>query len=284
VPDAADPARLTMASSTMTAPRFYLRPGLHVETYDAQHDSIPGGDDVSFFRELAERAGGSVLDLGCGTGRVAIPLAEAGFDVVGLDRSAPMLAVAAERRGARPSDVRRRLRFVEGDMTDFRLGRRFGLVFAAFRVFMALPDEEAQRSALASIRRHLRPGGLLSIDIFDPRLDMITPEPRPQTERREFRHPTTGNKVTASVLSRVNDPVVQRLTMLWRFMEEAPDGSLIREEFEELTMRWTYRYEMRHLLELGGFEIVSEFSDFAGSPPAYAGEQVWVARRPVASR
>jgi hypothetical protein len=103
-------------------------------------------------------------------------------------------------------------------------------------------------------------------------------------ERREFRHPTTGNTVIASVVNRVNDPVVQRFTMLWRFAEERPDGSLIREEFEELTMRWTYRYEMRHLLELSGFDVVSEFSDFAGSPRAYAGEQIWVARRPVASR
>jgi SAM-dependent methyltransferase len=273
-----------MAGSTSAAPGFYLRPGLHVETYDVQHDTIPGGDDVSFFRDLANRAGGPVLELGCGTGRVAIPLAEAGFDVVGLDRSAPMLAVAAERRRALSADVRRRLRFVEGDMTDFRLGRRFGLIFAAFRVFMFLADVEAQRSALAAIRRHLRPGGLLSIDIFDPRLDMLTPEPRPQTERREFRHPMAGNTVTASVVSRVNDPVVQRFTALWRFAEEGPDGSLIREEFEELTMRWTYRYEMRHLLELSGFEIVSEFSDFAGSPPAYGGEQVWVARRPAAGR
>jgi SAM-dependent methyltransferase len=273
-----------MTARSTTAPRFYLRPGLHIETYDSQHDTIPGGDDISFFRDLAERAGGPVLELGCGTGRVSIPLAEAGFDVVGLDRSAPMLAIAGERRRALPADVRRRLRFVEGDMTGFRLGRRFGLVLAAFRVFMLLPDDEAQRSALGLIRRHLRPGGLLSIDIFDPRLDLITPEPRPQTERREFRHPTTGNRVTASVVSRVNDPVVQRFTTVWRFAEEGPDGSLIREEFEELTMRWTYRYEMRHVLELSGFEIVSEFSDFAGSPPAYAGEQVWVARRQVASR
>jgi SAM-dependent methyltransferase len=273
-----------MAGLPATAPRFYLRPGLHVETYDAQHNTIPGGDDVSFFRDLARRADGPVLELGCGTGRVAIPLAEAGLDVVGLDRSAAMLAVATERRRVLPADVRRRIRFVEGDMTDFHLPRRFGLVFAAFRVFMVLPDEAAQLSALAAIRRHLRPGGLLSIDLFDPRLDMLTPEARLHTERREFEHPSTGNTVIASVERRINDPVVQRFTMLWRFAEEGSDGSLIREEFEELTLRWTYRYEMRHLLELSGFEVVSEFSDFSGAPPKYGDEQIWVARRPAGRR
>jgi SAM-dependent methyltransferase len=284
VPDPTDPARLTMAGSIPTAPGFYLRPGLHVETYDAQHETIPGGDDVSFFRGLAERAGGPVLELGCGTGRVAIPLAEAGFEVVGLDRSAPMLAVAAERRRVLPVVVRRRLRFVEGDMTDFRLARRFALAFAAFRVFMALPDEQSQRSALFAIRRHLRPGGLLALDIFDPRLDLLTPEPRAQIERREFRHPTTGNTVVASVLSRSNDPVAQRFTQQWRFAEESPDGTLVREELEELTLRWTYRYEMRHLLELSGFEPIAEYSDYGGTPPAYGAEQIWLARRPAARR
>lgn len=284
MPDPTDPARLTMAGSIPTAPGFYLRPGLHVETYDAQHETIPGGDDVSFFRGLAERAGGPVLELGCGTGRVATPLAEAGFEVVGLDRSAPMLAVAAERRRVLPVVVRRRLRFVEGDMTDFRLARRFALAFAAFRVFMALPDEQSQRSALFAIRRHLRPGGLLALDIFDPRLDLLTPEPQAQTERREFRHPTTGNTVVASVLSRVNDPVAQRFTQRWRFAEESPDGTQVREEFEELTLRWTYRYEMRHLLELSGFEPIAEYSDYGGTPPAYGGEQIWLARRPAARR
>jgi len=284
MPDPSDPARLTMAGSIPPAPDFYLRPGLHVETYDAQHETIPGGDDVSFFRGLAERAGGPVLELGCGTGRVAIPLAEAGFQVVGLDRSAPMLAMAAERRHVLPAVVRRRLRFVEGDMTDFRIARRFALVFAAFRVFMALPDEQSQRSALFAIRRHLRPGGLLALDIFDPRLDLLTPEPRAPTERREFRHPTTGNTVVASVMSRTNDPVAQRFTQRWRFAEESPGGTQVREEFEDLTLRWTYRYEMRHLLELSGFEPIAEYSDYGGSPPAYGGEQIWLARRPATRR
>src|SRR6476646_11262799 len=123
----------------MPVTRFYERPSLHVEVYDVLHDGgIPGGDDVPFFRRLAIETGGPVLELGAGTGRVAIPIAEAGIEVVGLDRSRAMLALAERKRRALPAEVRRRLRFVEGDMTDLRLGRRFGLVFAAFRVFLAL--------------------------------------------------------------------------------------------------------------------------------------------------
>jgi len=59
---------------------------------------------------------------------------------------------------------------------------------------------------------------------------------------------------------------------------------LTGDEFEELTLRWTYRHEMRYLLEICGLEPIAEYSDYAGSPPAYAGEQIWVARRPMVRR
>jgi SAM-dependent methyltransferase len=273
-----------MADPAPPAPGFYTRPGLHVETYDVLHREIPGGDDVGFFRRLATDADGPTLELGCGTGRVTIPLAEAGVEIVGLDRSAAMLAVAAGRRARLAPDVRRRARFVEGDMTDLRLGRRFGLVFAAFRVFMALGTAGDQRAALAGIRRHLRPGGLVVIDLFDPRLDLLTPEGRPPQPRGQVIHPDTGNRVVVTVLRRDNDPVGQRLVEQWQWLEIDATGATVQEERETLTLRWTYRHEMHHLLELCGFEVVSEFSDYAGSPPAYAGEQIWVARRPVGRR
>lgn len=260
----------------MTA--FYSRPSLHVEAYDALHGAIPGGADLAYFRDLAERSGGPVLELGCGSGRLTIPLAEAGFDIVGLDRSAAMLERAEARRAALPPEARRRVRFIEGDMTDFRIGRRFGLVFAAFRVFMSLLDTEAQRRSLAAIRRHLRPDGLLSIDVFDPRFDLLGPGRQPGQSRMEATHPVSGNRVAAAAIERDNDVLRQVLTEQWRFVEEGPDGAIVREEHEELRLRWTFRHEMRHLLELTGFEILGEQSDYAGTGPAYGREQIWLAR------
>jgi SAM-dependent methyltransferase len=268
----------------VTDPAFYSRRSLHVESYDALYPEIPGGDDIAFFRHLATETGGPVLELGCGSGRVTIPIAEAGFRTVGLDRSAPMLDLARARRRSLPSDVAERLELVEGDMTSLDLHRRFGLVFAAFRVFMALLDRDAQRSALAGIRRHLRPGGLVAIDLFDPRLEYLAPGDQAGFTRRETVVLSTGNRVVAEALTRHNDPVRQVFSELWRFTEATPDGTLIREEREELQLRWTYRHEMRNLLELAGFDVVAEYSDYAGSGPAYGGEQVWVARRPASKR
>jgi SAM-dependent methyltransferase len=261
-----------------------MAPGLHTETYDAATPEVPGGDDVAFLLQLAEDVGGPVLELGCGTGRVAVPLAEAGLTVVGLDRSPDMLAIARRKRTALPSDVRRRLRFVEADMTEFRLGRRFGLAFAAFRVFMHLLDPEAQRASLAAVRRHLRPGGLLVIDVFDPKLGWLEPGGPGPEDDVEVRHPVTGHRVRRLGVDRTVDPVTQRLTIRMRFTESDDAGRAVREEVEDLVLRWTYRHELWHLLERTGFERVAEYSDYAGAPPRYGGEIIAVARRPTSKR
>lgn len=263
----------------MTA-QFYERPSLNVESYDAiAPDVHPGGDDLAFVTALAREAGPPLLELGCGTGRLTIPLAEAGFEVVGLDRSAPMLEVARAKLAALEPEARARVQFVEADMTDFALPERFGLVFAVFRGFMLLLDVKSQLAALAAARRHLRPGGRLLIDLFDPRLDWLPPGTQ-MPERVVTGRLPGGTLVEARPLQRTSDPVRQVFDEPWQFIERDAEGSVLREEREVLTMRWTYRYEMRHLLTLAGFVDLREHGDYAGSPPAYAAEQIWVARRP----
>jgi SAM-dependent methyltransferase len=256
---------------------FYTRPSLHVEAYDAIHPVIPGGDDLAFFAALARETGGRVLELGCGTGRLTIPLAEAGFEIVGLDRSSAMLDVARRRLDALDDAARGRVSLVEGDMRSYELEPTFALIFAAFRVFMALLDPDAQLEALITARRHLRSGGRVAVDVFDPRLDLLTPGTHPITRQVSGRLPS-GNVVEAGPIQRTNDPLRQVLVERWRFVERDADGHEVRAEEEVLTMRWTYRFEMRHLLARAGFDVVAEFGDYAGGPPAYGAEQIWVAR------
>jgi hypothetical protein len=129
---------------------------------------------------------------------------------------------------------------------------------------------------------HLDPGGTLAIDIFDPLLDRMVPG-EPEAGWRSYGevvHPETWNVVKVDVLDRSNDAVTQVFEETWRFTEIGPEG-VVREETEVLRMRWTYRNEMRYLLELAGFEVLAEYSDYHKSPPAYGKEQVWVARKPV---
>lgn len=266
----------------MSEPRlFYQQPGLNTECYDElTAQGGPGvAGDVSYYLRHAQRVGGPVLELGAGTGRVTWALAAAGVEVVGLDLSEAMLERAWAKALDLPAAVRERAHFLLGDMSRFDLGRKFWLVIIPFRAFQSLTSPDDQRRALECVARHLHRGGRLIVDLFDPRLDLCLPDAPPDSKPQSVKHPASGRRVVVEIVARTTDPLHQVLTEVWRFKELDDAGSVLRVEDERLTLRWTYRWEMRYLLELTGFEVVAEYSDFHESPPAYGQEQVWIARR-----
>jgi SAM-dependent methyltransferase len=223
---------------------------LDAELYDAYTGASIDGD-VEFYVEEARRAGSPVLELGCGTGRILMPVAMAGIDVVGLDRAPNMLAVAGEKRAALEPDVRRRIALIEGDMRSFSLGQRFSLVMIPFRAFLHLLTVDDQRQTLASVRDHLAPDGHLALNIFDPDLSII--------QARQGVHAGTLQSFI--------------------FQERAAAGRVGARLYAPLMLRWVYRYEMQHLLELAGFRIEALYGDFRRGPFRHGGEQVWIARK-----
>jgi ubiquinone/menaquinone biosynthesis C-methylase UbiE len=132
--------------------------------------------DVTFFVEMAQHSAGPVLEIGCGTGRVLIPTAKAGIEIVGLDSSSSMLSVCRERLSREPAEVQSRVQLVQGDMRQFDLGRMFDLVTIPYRPFEHLITIEDQLSCLASIHRHLVRGGRLTLDVFNPDLSSLVEE------------------------------------------------------------------------------------------------------------
>lgn len=133
--------------------------------YAAAYDLLYGDKDYEAEVELVERllAGrgvASILDLGCGTGGHAVPLARRGYEVVGVDRSEPMLAHAREKAAGLPA------KFALGDVRDVDLGREFDAALMLFAVLGYQVDDQDAVAALASARRHLRPGGLLLFDAW----------------------------------------------------------------------------------------------------------------------
>ena len=190
-----------------------------------------------------------------------------------------MLADAERKRDGLPPEVRRRVPSVQGDMTDLQLGETFDAVVIPFRSFMFMADVDAQRRSLGRVsgsisdRRRAGDGPVRS-----------APGPvrawRVRAPKRPGIDPGTGHTIRVDVLDRTNDPFAQVLHETWRFTESDVAGAVLRTEEEVLSLRWTYRHEMHHLLELAWFEVVGEFSDFDRSPPAYGDEQVWLARRP----
>jgi SAM-dependent methyltransferase len=266
-----------------TPQAFYAVDSLATEVYDAMAATIipasPMQGDVDFYRRLAAETGGPILEVGCGTGRVATALATDGHEVVGVDLSAPMLRVAEGRRQRLDPAVAGRLSFRQADMTTLDLGRDFALIITPSRVFQFALTSEAQLQALGALRSHLRPDGRLVLDLFDPLLDRVVPSEDAPPRGGELVLPTSGNRVTWEVTARYPDPARQLVVEDWTYREIGSSGEVLRTEVERLTLRWSTRSEMRLLFELAGLDVVGDFGDFQGGPPAYGREQVWVLRR-----
>ncbi len=259
----------------------YYAGGPGVATYDlllGQGGMVLEGD-IAFYLDCASRHGDPVLELGTGTGRVLWPLAEAGHRVTGIDLSQPMLEAAIQKGEQYPNAVRDRVRLVHMDMTVLDLEQRYALALVPARAFQHLTSPEDQRRCLQSIHRHLTDDGHLVIDLFDPLLDHCTPGGPSPSGNRELKDPKSGLTHRRTVVDRICDPVRQTVEerLLFEIFDEA--GTVVEKHETRWALRWVLRQEMRYLFELCGFEIVDEFSDFSGAPPAYGKEQIWVARR-----
>ena len=211
--------------------------------------------DIAFFVEAAANAGGPVLELGCGTGRVLIPTARAGVSVVGFDLSPDMLAVCRRRLDTEPAAVRSRVRLVQGDMRDFELGEAFHLVTMPFRPFQHLLTVEDQLSCLGSVRRHLVDGGRLILDLFNPSLDALTSPTRGDEcgDEPEFEMPD-GRRVTRRYRVAADDLIGQTRHVEFIYYVTHPDGRTER-LVDSFRLRYLFRFEAEHLLARAGFAV-----------------------------
>lgn len=240
-----------------------------------------GRQDVQFFVEAATDAGSPVLEVGCGTGRVLIPIARAGVDIVGLDLSPHMLAVCRRRLQEESEAVRGRVRLIEADMRDFDLGSRFTLATIPFRPFQHLLTVEDQLSCLASIRRHLVDDGVLILDLFNPSLDFLVNRPvgKEIDEEPPFTTPD-GRKVIRWQKTVAIDRFQQVGQYELIHYVSHPDG---RQErlVQAFPMRYLFRFEAEHLLARAGFTLEHVYADYDKSPygSKYPGELLMVARR-----
>jgi SAM-dependent methyltransferase len=237
--------------------------------------------DVEFFVDAAIEAGGPVLEIGCGTGRVLIPTARAGIDIVGLDLSPHMLAVCRERLRLEREPVQSRVTLVQADMRRFDVARRFSLITLPFRPFQHLVTVGDQLACLESIRRHLADEGRLILDLFNPSLEALA-GPEDDTERNEEPEFTTpdGRRVVRRhrIVARDRFNQVNQVELIYYVTHR--DGRLER-LVHGFPMRYLFRFEVEHLLARCGFEVERLYAGFDKSAygSTYPGELIFVARR-----
>jgi len=209
-------------------------------------------DGVSFYVRQAEKCGGPVLELACGTGRIAIPIAERGVRVTGLDISESMLAHA--RRKAAEKGVT--IEWVRADCRHFKLNRRFRLIFVAYNSLGHLHDLESVAACFLCVRRHLTEDGRFIVDFFNPRLDVLTRDTSGRYPVAEYPDPDgRGTVVVTESNTYEADTQINRIRWHYRVGEE-------QEYVEELNLRMFYPQELDALLHYNGFTIEAKLGDF----------------------
>jgi len=206
---------------------------------------------LPWYMKLAHEASGDVLELACGTGQLTVPIAQAGLSIAGLDLSAPMLDRARERAATANVAVEH----LQGDMRNFDLDRRFGLIFIARNSLLHLHSTEDLVAAFVAARRHLAPGGIFAFDVFNPNVRLLA---RPAGERFPGFQKETEVFGTLSVEETYDyDAATQIGRGRWYISAQGkPDAWIL-----DLVLRNIFPQELPLLLAAGGFRLNSRVGD-----------------------
>lgn len=218
-------------------------------------------DDLPFYRELARRTEGPILELMCGTGRILLPLAEAGYTLTGVDISPAMLAIARERLVE--AELADRVTLLEGDVRKLALSAgRFAMAFVAVNSFMHLEEVRDQIACLNNVRPALAPDGLLVLDLFSPDPAVMLKEDNRLVLDREYE--LDGRHVQKFVA--IDTDIAAQISYVTYLYDETDARGRLTRRTMRFTMRWLYRFEVEHLLARAGFTMRNLYGSYDLEP------------------
>lgn len=229
-------------------------------------------DDIDFYLDVADEYGSPILEIGVGTGRIAVELAQAGHTVWGIDNSANMLKKATAKREQLSASLSKRLVLKQADMRSFRLRKSFRCVIMPFRAFLHNLNLQDQLATLRGIHRHLQPGGFLAFDLFVPIYHVLCKtEWKLEIPEEDLAAAHSAVSITSTVK---HDPVRQLLQIKNVYHEKKRDRKAT------MFYRYVFRYEMEALLIAAGFELLWCGSGFDNEPyDFHSGVMTLIARK-----
>ena len=211
--------------------------------------------DLPFWVSLAEREGDAIVEWGAGTGRIAVPLSDAGFDVTAVEVSKSMVASGRKKSEA--------VEWVQGDMRTAKLGRKYALGICAFNSFLCLLSADDALAFLRNAREHLEPGGMLGFEVsaFTPE-ELVDPPGGPRLQH-DFTRELPRGELNRFSTSRY-DAASQLLAMRLFYELYDTSGRLRERRAHDLTIRVTWRDELGLMLRLAGLEVEAVYGGFEG--------------------
>jgi SAM-dependent methyltransferase len=214
--------------------------------------------DIPFYLEYAGKQNGNILELGCGTGRVSLELAKAGYFVTGLDLSEPMLEIYKSKINKLPIDIQEKIKTINGNMADFSINKKFSLVIAPFRAFQALTNDDDIKNCLKCIKNHLNINGKFIFNAFRPYKILDETwcfEDRIQWERKDSEKGIHVVKKDCGEKIDIKNQIIYP-----KFTYEVTDNNgNIEKYIEHLELKYYYHEQIKKLLENNGFKIMEEY-------------------------
>ncbi len=244
---------------------LYSDPELYDALFPDARESDSYGDELRrqrivaserFYLDEAKRAGGRVLELGCGSGRLTIPIAQRGIEIIGADLSKPMLNAARAKALRTGVEVQ----FVEADMRHFDLPGKFSAIFIPGNSLLHLLTTDDLKQCLASVRRHLVPNGRLVFDISKWDLALLARDPAQRHPVLSVNDPKRGEITIEETAS--YDAANQIRHIVWHF--SAPDAADFR--VINYTLRVIFPQELSLLLDTAGFHLDARYGEFPRQP------------------
>ena len=218
--------------------------------------------DVAFYTSLATENGGPALELGVGTGRVAMSLSKAGVEVTGIDPALPMVQHAKERMRVLSRERQDKITLLQGDMRSIRLNRLFPLVISPFNVWMHLYTREDVEAACETVKAHMTPDGLFAFDVLNPWPADLARDPGDVFKGRRFKHPSNQRFHDYAEAFRYDS--VSQIHHIYMFAQ--PEGSPEDAWTMEVPHRQFFPEELKSLLHYNGLKVVKRYGDFDKSP------------------
>lgn len=226
--------------------------GFFAEFYDILHSNL---NDAEFYKKLADQYGPHILEIGSGTGRLLLPLAREGYEVIGLELNDDMLEICREKMEDESDTTLENIELVKGDMRDFKINKKFELIIAPCNVICHILERSDLRKALSCFNDHLVEDGVLVIDNSMPNVESMV-EKNGKEKVLEFTHPKNDRKIVSSI------------TPTYDFVKQIEKDTIVIKEFEEDTktreakveekLTFYFPKELRALLRSEGYEIFEE--------------------------
>jgi len=243
--------------------------------YDIFYAAADPGD-IDFYHGLCQASGGPILEIGVGTGRIALPLAEEGMEIVGIDFYEPMLKVA-QQRALDKAPLSGSLKLIQADMRNFDLNRQFPVVTIPARTLLLATSEEEQIQTLCCAAKHLEPDGTLAFNLFYPDPEMLADNPDEEFLLEVVEKPDGGRYVLTAKNQFDLDLQMNHGTQIAEELD--PKGKVLRREELGVVVRYLYPDQIIAMCDLVGLNVIEMWGDFEGGELSEESDEIVVLAR-----